>query len=232
MTVFEEDYDGKKCVKCFVFFAFACDSQYFLRTVIEVDKDDPYNNREVVITYVPAEKVGGRLRTIYRVDIDNQDLRDVLADMFVLRLVEDHPNWAELTMPTCCYTRRVAEEALKMRAVEHEEEHFIPHVQHAMDAARNAIGDKTKKLLLKFEDNVILSNDSFLPDSINGKVDYTMLPVESSFQFGANKAYGITTTCVSWRLTTVEGTKRVLEVPRVVTAADKLAARLARMSTS
>lgn len=199
--------------------------------IIDVDVESPFNNREVVITYLAKLNVSGIFRSVYRIDLDNLDIRDVLANSYVLRLVPDHPNWAELSMPFCCYTRRNEVEAAKLLEVEKDEGHSIQNIQDVMDEARNSIHGKTKKLLLRFDEDVVLTNECFSPGTMNNVVDFAMLPVETSFVFTATKTYGITTTCLSWMVATVEEKQRVVATPRVATATDKLAARLARMST-
>lgn len=217
---------------CTSLILFVRDSHFFCfyLGVIEVDNTDPFNNRELLIAYVPDERVHGTLRNVYRISLDDQDIRDVLGNNITFRLLADHPNCAELIVPLCSYTRRHPNEAQRLYQLEQMLECNNERAQNVLSVARNAIGDKKKKILVRFEEGTILSNECYSPAAIDGRVNYDMIPLETSFPFMPSKSYGITMTTINWNVTTVEGFQRIVSTPRVDTAQDKLNSVLAHMS--
>jgi hypothetical protein len=197
--------------------------------VYDADVNDPLKYAPLVIIQIEKMHLDGKWLTLIQIELDDQDIRDVIDNQYQLKIVSTHPNWLELTMPVCGYSRRNAAAAAEVTA---EQKLCLVHderVQEATDVARNAIRSTArKKYLIRFEDFVMLSNLHFSPDSVDGEVEQVDMPVESSCDFSSLKTYEITQTKVIWKLTTIEDKDYVVEAPAVkLTQHEKMMARMA-----
>ena len=120
-----------------------------------MDVNKPHNNREVVIHSTEKECKDGR--HVFQIDLDDCDIRDVVAEGYGARLICD--NEIELEMPVYPFSRRVKAESDKIAEREKLNGSWCERTQDVVDVSRTAIVGQKKKLLLRFPEGTILSND-------------------------------------------------------------------------
>jgi hypothetical protein len=198
--------------------------------VIEVDIVHPECNREVrVVEFRDVEK-DGVLHNGYEIAMEG-DLRDLTSDKYKAQLVGE--NEILITMPSVSHYWLHAPKDYfeKVEAFNID----CPRTKEAHDVARNAILDdedrQTKLLLLRFPENIALSNNHYSPTAIDFELDSEVVPFESSFKV-ANKQFKTTTTAIYWKIAIIEEKKRVVKAidDKGKKGEAKLAQRFASMS--
>ncbi len=64
---------------------------------------------------------------------------------------------------------------------------------------------QTKKILLQFPSDAVLSNKHYSPDTVNVEIDYHSVPVQTLYQPAGSKAASILTCFLHWKVSTVGG---------------------------
>ena len=93
---------------------------------------------------------------------------------------------------------------------------------------------QVKRLLLRFPDDIILSNEKFSPDSKEGMIECEFIPIKSVWNAPNKVKYDIVENMVQWRVSVFEPVPRVVHKVTAPTsqnaAYDKLAKRLQGVS--
>lgn len=206
--------------------------------VVSVDLDNPLHQGEVVsaIHYKEQMLVGNKIRNVVRIDLDDRDYRDVIADGYMLKLLDDRPNCLELTVPVCCYSRRNHTEAMRVKDEEVALGRSNARIQELVDVTRNGLSPDQKKVyLLRFPEKMVLSNDLYSPTARNGIVQYTINPMEGSTVWTSKTAgiaphtYNLTNTHVTWMISTVQEKQLVVDNARDMTASEMMDLQMAGM---
>jgi hypothetical protein len=183
--------------------------------------------------------VGKTIRNVVRIDFDDRDYRDVISNQYKLRLVPERPNCLELTVPVCGFSRRDHTQAAAVKAMEARMNRAYPRIQELIDVTRNGLSaDQKKVYLIRFPEDMALSNDLFSPSSRNGVVEYTFIPMETGIEYKSRRAgvpthvFNLTNTHITWMLSTVQAKQLVVETTRDMDAQEKLDAQMAGMNVS
>jgi hypothetical protein len=231
-TLENEDYGKFKSMWPLV--SFPCFSLIFSPIeVIAVDIKNPERNREVFVYEFSNVEIDGVLHDGYEVVMEG-DIRDLVKhEVYKAHLVST--NEIMIKAPSMSYSR-LQEPELSVAQSKLFNSH-CPRIQEAHDVARNEILDeesrRSKYLLLRFPNWVVLSNQVLSPESQLSEIEMQLNPYETSCEVSSTK-YNLTVTEISWKVTVEAERKRVVKVSVDNTnkAVDKLTQLLAGMSTS
>mmetsp|Transcript_26287 Transcript_26287/g.29089 ORF Transcript_26287/g.29089 Transcript_26287/m.29089 type:complete len:175 (-) Transcript_26287:17-541(-) len=161
------------------------------RTVIDVkDLKQDYQIHDVSIKLTKNLKRKGKLRSEYRIDIDclesdnSCDMSKVLANSYQAQILQN--NLIEIKIPVF----------------------FLQSEKYGRTFGKENIGFTAEKtILLRFDENDILSNDIHSADSKNGIIKPNFITVVSKMTNSENIKSAMNHIRVSWLVNTIEDTE-------------------------
>lgn len=193
-----------------------------LTEVIDVDIFHPEQNREFQVFEFTDVNEGGILHNGFEIVIEG-DLRDIFEGKYNAYLYSD--NEIMVHMPSMSHAFLHESEMLIKKQKAHDT--HCSRTQESHDVARNKIlkdeRRQTKRLLLRFPQDMELSNNVYSPQSSDdGEIEIETLPFKSEFEAGGHKVTTVTVR-ISWKVSIVEEEKRVVKSS---TDSNKAAAKL------
>jgi hypothetical protein len=176
--------------------------------VIDVDIFRPERNREVKVFGITDVDHGGILHNGFLVSVDG-DMRDVISDCYKARLVGPNEMLIELPSMSHSFYYDVAShnEVLKSFGG------LCPRMEVAQGVVRNKLLDiktlQKKYLLLRFPEDVVLSNQHYSPKSENGEIACNIIPLAITFRVQQDAPdMMVSTTTVQWKVSIEEAEQR------------------------
>jgi hypothetical protein len=170
------------------------------------------------------------------------DPRDFMAGKFKARLDSSAPNEILIELPSMRHSKLNESEKFKPRKVAFQIN--CPRTQEAEDVARNKIlsdPERQKKhILLRFPEDMILTNKHYSPDSQEGgdNIEMEIVYIETTWTVPESnpvKTYPMLESVVQWKVSIVEDEPRIVKKTDKTGAnprAAKLAQRLQGMNVS
>jgi len=169
----------------------------------------PEKNREVKVIEFQDAEIDGILHNGFEILMEG-DLRDLVLDKYKAQLVTE--NEILITMPSGSHY------------LLHEHDNYFkqvkafkvlcPRTKEAYNAARNPILSDVKRLtkhiLLRFSEEITLSNDQYSPKATNYELEYEMVPYVSSFEI-LGKQFTTTVGTIFWKIAVFEEKRRVVK---------------------
>jgi hypothetical protein len=199
----------RSCLLTSVFFLL------FKAQVIKIDVEYPERNGEFKVFAFTDQEKDGVLHNGFEIELEG-DLRFFVDDKYKAHLISGTEILVE--MPSVNFSFL------------YETEQYMEHVTafnmyyqrtaEARAVTRNMIlndeSRQTKFILLRFPENIELSNQHYSADNEtdSGEIESKIIPIQSTFNFHG-RTYGKTFASIIWRVSIVENKKRDVRAPTV-----------------
>jgi hypothetical protein len=171
--------------------------------IIDVNVTRPERNREVKVFHLNSVNIDGALHDGYEIAVYG-DMRDVGADKYKAWFRGRNEVLVQVPLMEVVFL--------------HDPVCFIncARTQESHDVARSRIlkdeRSQTRRLLLRFPENLELTNSVFSPKSLDGEIELEVVPFKSDFSIGAKK-FTTTGARVSWKIAVIGAEKRETKAP-------------------
>jgi hypothetical protein len=192
------------------FFCFAPSTEK--ADIINVDIKHPECNREVIVVPFTDKEMDGILHDGFVFMVEGVDVRDFISKKFKARLVSSN----EILVAMPAVSHYWLHDSSAFNACLTRCGLYCQRADEAQAVARNNMllqnrDRQTKYLLLRFPDNLKLSNLHFSPNSTDGNIEIDVVPLKNTVDIPGNEMQAAFATVV-WKVTVLEDEQRVVRL--------------------